>query len=129
MPRVYAEAYSLDVIGQVYYLLLTDVVKYSMMTSDFAPRPMYTSYQFMSSYLTNARFERAVTDYPGVSGSMLIQDNVRPFQIVWSTDGLTQTIGLPANFVRAFDKFGTPIEPISGTLAIGWSPIYIELTP
>lgn len=129
VPRVYAEAYSLNVLGQVYYLLLTDVVKYSLMTSDFAPRPMYTSYQFMSSYLTNARFERAVTDYPGVSGSMMVKDGVRPFQIVWATDSITQTISTPANFARAFDKFGAPLEPISGTLEVGWSPIYIELTP
>ena len=129
VPRAYAEGYSLNVIGQVYYLLLTDVVKYSMLASDFSPRPMYTAYKFMSSYLENARFERAVTEYPGLSGSMLIQEGVRPFQIVWSTDGLTQTISIPAKFVRAFDKYGAPLEPMSDTLAIGWSPIYIELTP
>lgn len=129
VPRVYAEAYSLNVIGQVYYPLLTDRVKYSMMTSDFSPRPMYTAYKFMGSYLVNARFERTVTEYSGVSGSMLIQDGVRPFQIVWSTNGVTQTISTPAKFVRAFDKYGTPIEPVAGALDIGWSPIYLELTP
>ncbi len=127
VPRVYAEGYSLNVIGQVYYLLLYDNVYYSMMKSDFVPRPMYTAYQFMTTFLENARYERPVTEYPGVSGAMLNQNGVRPFQIVWSTDGVTQTIATPANFVRAFDKFGTPIEPTSGMLEIGWSPIYIEL--
>ncbi len=129
VPRVYAEGYSLNVIGQVYFLLLADAAKYAMLTSNFSPRPMYTAYEFLSSYLEDARFERAVTEYPGVSGSMFLQDGTRPFQIVWSTDGLTQTIVTPANFVRAFDKFGASVEPISGTLGIGWSPIYLELTP
>jgi hypothetical protein len=127
VPRVYAEAYRLGVTGQVYYLLIADIVHYSLMTSDFAARPMYESYKVLSSYLQDSRYTGQVTEYPGVSGSLFNQNGTRPFQIVWSTDGTDQTIPTPPDFIRAADKFGQPIEPVNGQLTIGWSPIYLEL--
>jgi hypothetical protein len=126
VPRVYAEAYRLGVVGQVYYQLI-DNVYYSLMTSDFATRPMYDSYKILSNNLQNSRFVRAVTDYPGVSGSEFNQNSTRLFQIVWSTDGTDQVIPTPIGFVRAADKFGQPIEPVNNRLTIGWSPIYLEV--
>ncbi len=127
VPRVYAEAYRLGVVGQIYYLLAADVVNYALLKADLTPRPMYNSYKVLSDNLQSSRFERAVTDYPGVSGSEFNQNGTRRFQIVWSTDGTDQTIATPADFIRAADKFGQPIEPVNGQLTIGWSPIYIDL--
>ncbi len=127
VPRVYAEAYQLGAVGQVYYLLMTDVVHYALLKSNLTPRPMYESYKVLSNNLQSSRFERSVTDYPGVFGAEFNQNGTRLFQIVWSTDGTDQTIPIPANFIRATDKFGKPIEPVNGQLTIGWSPIYIDL--
>jgi hypothetical protein len=127
VPRVYAEAYRLGVVGQVYYLLVADSANYALLKSDLTPRPMYESYKVLSDNLHSARFERLVTDYPGVSGSEFNQNGTRLFQIVWSSDGTDRTISTPAGFIRATDKFGQLIEPVNGQLTIGWSPIYIDV--
>ena len=127
VPRVYAEAYQLGAVGQVYYLLMTDMVHYALLKSDFTPRPMYQSYEVLSDHLHSSRFEQTVTDYPGISGSEFNQNDTRRFQIVWSTDGTDQLFSTPADFIRATDKFGQPLEPADGRLTIGWSPIYLDL--
>ena len=127
VPRVYAEAYQLGVTGQVYYLLVADTVYYSLMTSDFTVRPMYESYKVLSTYLQDSRFEHAITDFPGVSGSEFSQNGTGRFQLLWSTNGTDQTILTPTGFIRAVDKFGQSVEPVNGQLTIGWSPIYLEM--
>ncbi len=127
IPRVFAEAYSLELRGTVYYPLVADQLYYALLPSDFTPRPPFQAYRFMSSQLVESRYEGPVTAYPGVSGHLFNQGGARLVQIVWSTDGTDRMITLPANFARAFDKFGSPIAPAAGQLTIGWSPVYIEL--
>jgi len=127
VPRMFAESYDLKLDGAVYYLLVADHAYYALMSSDLKPRPAYTSYLALSEQLSNSIYVGAITEYPGVSAYEFRQDDgIRHVQIAWSTDGTTQTIVLPANFVRAFDKYGNLLTPVTGTLDIGWSPIYLE---
>ena len=128
VPRVYAEAYRLGVTGQVYYLLIADIVHYSLMTSDFAARPMYESYEVVSNYLRNSRYEG--------SGHRISWRLWFSVQSKWHAaisdcvvDGLApiKRFRHPADFIRAADKFGQPIEPVNGQLTIGWSPLYLEM--
>jgi hypothetical protein len=127
IPRMIAESYDLKLDGAVYYLLVADHAYYALMSSDLKPRPVYTSYVAMSEQLINSTYIGAITEYPGVSAYEFQQNGIRHVQIAWSTDGTTQTIVLLANFVRAFDKYGTLLTPVTGTLDIGWSPIYLEV--
>lgn len=127
VPRMFAESYDLKLDGAVYYLLVADHAYYALMSSDLKPRPAYTSYVAMSEQLINSIYLGAITEYPGVSAYAFWQNGIRHVQLAWSTDGTTQTIVLPANFVRAFDKYGALLEPATGTLDVGWSPIYLEV--
>ncbi len=127
VPRVFSEGAGADLQGLTYFPLV-DNSTYALLTPDLTPQPMYQAYKFMSGELANYRYERAVTEYPGVSGFQFNQDNVRGVQVLWSTDGTDQTIGVPDNFQQAFDKFGNPIVPGNNNpLTVGWSPIYVEL--
>ena len=127
VPRAVAEAYGLNLRGTVYFPLVADQVYYSLLPSNFTPKPAFVAYKFLTSQLVNSRYEGPVTHYPGVSGHLFNQNGTRLVQIVWSTDGVDRTISVPGNFARAFDKFGNPIAPAAGRLTIGWSPLYIEL--
>ncbi|HLF24923.1 MAG TPA: hypothetical protein VJG32_01195 [Anaerolineae bacterium] len=127
VPRVFAEAYSLNLRGLMYYHLVSDNNYYALLLSNLEPRPMFLAYRFLSNQLMNSRYEGLVTAYPGVSGHLFNQDGIRFVQIVWSSDGTDRTIAVSGNFVRVFDKFGNPIAPVNNQLVIGWSPVYIEV--
>ncbi len=127
IPRAVAEAYGLNLVGTIYFPLVADRPNYALLLSDLTPRPMFYAYKFLASQLVNARYVGPVTQYAGVSGYLFNQNSIRPVQIVWSTDGTDQTITVPADFVRAFDKLGNLVAPTGEQLTIGWSPIYIEL--
>ena len=126
VPRAYAEAYGLDVLGGMYYAMIWEPMHAGLVFPDLAPRPAFWAHKFMGSQLVNSHYEGPVAGYPGVSGHLFDQGDIL-VQIVWSTDGTEQAISVPANFARAFDKFGNIVAPSSGQLTIGWSPLYIEL--
>jgi hypothetical protein len=82
----------------------------------------------MSNQLANARYKEPVTEYAGVSGYAFDKGTGRMVvQIIWSTDGTDQVVDVPAGFVGAYDKYGTALTSDAGQLAVGWSPIYVEL--
>jgi hypothetical protein len=129
VPRAYAEAYSLDLLGAVYYALISEFYYKGLLLPDFTPKPAYWAYKFMSSQLTQARYEGPVTTYPGVSGHAFSQAGQQQVQIVWSSDGFSKTVTLASNFAAAFDKLGFPLTPVAGQLVVDWSPIYISTQP
>lgn len=127
IPRVHAEAYDLGLIGATYYALISDFKFKGLLNEDKSVKQQYRAYDFMSSILSHVEHGGAVTDYPGVSGQLFKRSGIRRIQIVWSTTGAEQTITLPTDFVRAFDRYGNLLEPTDGTLKVDWAPIYLEL--
>jgi len=126
VPRVYAEAYGLNLRAALYYPLLADSAYYSLLPSDLTPKPSFHAYRFLSSWLLNTRYERPMTEYAGVTGYEFNQEGTRHVQIVWSTDGTDRIVPIPSSFIQAWDKLGNSIPTVDGQLVIGWSPIYIE---
>jgi hypothetical protein len=131
VPRAYAEAYGLDLLGGVYYTLISPdeyVNRYKgLLRPDFTPRPAYWAYEFLSRQLISTEYEGPVTDYAGVSGYAFDRGGGRQMQIVWSTDGTDQVIDVPVGFAGAYDKYGDALAPVAGQITVGWSPIYVEL--
>lgn len=127
IPRVYAEAYELGLIGATYYALISDFKHKGLLNNDKSIKPQYQAYEFMSSTLSHVEYGGAVTDYPGVSGQLFKRSGIRRIQVVWSTTGAEQTITLPADFVQAYDHYGNVLTPTDGTLKVSWAPIYVEL--
>ena len=127
VPRVYAEAYELDLLGGVYYALISEFKYKGLLLPDLAPRPAYWAYRFLSSQLADVLYIGPVQGYEGVLGSVFDKGGGRRIEILWSSDGTAQVLDLPAGFVSAYDKFGNDIAPVNGQLIVGWSPLYVEL--
>jgi hypothetical protein len=131
VPRVYAEAYALDLLGGVYYTLVSPDTYRSrykgLLRPDGSARPAYWAYKFMSRQLINSRFEGPVTEYAEVSGYAFEKAGGRKIQILWSTDGTDQVINSPTDFIGSYDKYGDPLVSDAGRLTVGWSPIYLQL--
>jgi hypothetical protein len=127
VPRVYAEAYELDLLGGVYYALISEFKYKGLLLPDFTPRPAYWAYRFMNSQLADAQYIGPVNGYEGVSGSAFDKGGGRRIEIIWSSDGTNQVLDSPAGFVGAYDKFGTEVALVNGQLSVGWSPLYVEL--
>ncbi|MDY7078900.1 MAG: hypothetical protein SXV54_18455 [Chloroflexota bacterium] len=127
VPRAYAEAYGLDLLGGVYYSLISEFKYKGLLLPDLTPRPAFWAYRFTSSQLIGARYEGPVVKYAGVTGHLFDRDGGRLVQILWATDGTDQVIDLPAGFVEAYDKYGEPLTPDGGQLTVGWSPVYVTL--
>ena len=129
IPRVYAETYHLDLLNGIYFALISEFKFKGLLLPDLTPKPAYHAFEFMSSQLTESRYERPVDNYQGVSGYLFEKPDLKEVAIIWSTDGLEQTITLPSNIVSAFDKSGTPLITVSDQLAVDWSPIYLVSQP
>jgi hypothetical protein len=131
VPRVYAEAYALDLLGGTYYTLVSPDTYRSrykgLLRPDGSARPAYWAYAFMSRQLVDSRYEGPATEYAGVSGHAFEKAGGRQVQILWSSDGNDQAIDLPAGLVGAYDKYGDPLAADGRQLTVGWSPIYVEL--
>lgn len=128
IPRLFAEVYGLDLVGGIYYALITEYHYKGLLLEDLSVKPQFYAYRFLGSQLRDTHHTGPVTDYAGVEGQAFAQPGIRRLQIVWSQSGYDQTIALPEGFRQAFDVFGNPVEPDAGRLTIGWSPIYIELS-
>jgi hypothetical protein len=127
VPRAYAEAYGLDLLGGMYYALILEFNYKGLLLPDFTPRPAYWAYQFLSSKLIDRQYVGPVNDYGGVTGYAFGGGRSRRVEVLWSTDGTDQEIDVPADLVSAYDKFGAEIAPVGGQLPVGWSPVYLEL--
>jgi len=127
VPRVYAEAYQLNLLGVNYYSLISEFKYKGLLLPDFTPRPAYWAYKFMSQKLVGAQPVGALTAYPGVSGYEFSYADGHYLWLIWSADGTDQTLTLPGDFLRAYDKYGAALTPSGGQLVVGWSPIYMEM--
>ena len=127
IPRVYAEAYDLNLTGLIYYALITEFKYKGLLLEDLTPKKQYFAYQFMGSQLDAVEHVGPVTQFAGVQGQEFKQTFVRRLWILWSQDGSDQTISLPAGFVAAFDKYGNALPVAGNQLTVGWSPVYVQL--
>jgi hypothetical protein len=131
VPRAFAEAYGLNLLGGVYYTLVSPDTYRSrykgLLRPDGSTRPVYGAFHFMSTQLINSRYEGPVTAYAGVSGHAFEKAAGQQVQILWSTDGQDQVMNLPTATVTAYDKYGTSISQEKEQVTVGWSPIYLEV--
>jgi hypothetical protein len=127
IPRIYAEAYNLGLLGATYYALISEFKYKGLLREDLTPKPQYHAYEFMAGQLHRVEHVGPVTDYAGVTGAEFKRSGIRSMQIIWSISGTDQTITLPSDFVDAFDYLGRRVTPADNQLVVGWAPIYIEL--
>lgn len=128
IPRVYAEAHQLGLLGGVYYALITEYKYKGLLLPDLTPKPQYAAFKFLASQLSWVEYVKPVEGYAGVSGAEFNQSRLRRMWIVWSADGTDQALTPPADFVQAYDKYGNVLGLTEdGKLIVGWSPVYVSL--
>ena len=126
IPRVYAEAYGLQLAGGVYYAMITEFMYKGLLLPDLTPKKQYAAYRFMGAQLSWSEYVGPVTDFAGVSGYEFNRSRLRRLMILWSTDGTEQRFAPPSDFVQAYDKYGNVLPLSEGEVVVGWSPIYVE---
>ena len=102
-----------------------------LLRSDLYKLLAFDTYQFASSKLTGITQFKEITQYEGVTGyefwgAACEGDTNCNVWILWSLDGNDHEISLPAVPYAIQDMFGNS-DPISQTLTVSLSPIYIDL--
>lgn len=91
---------------------LADWMSTSLITTDMTPLPAYTATHVAASILAGATYSQTLsqtTTGNAVQGYVFLRDG-KPIWVVWSTDGITQTMLLPSQPARVLDVFGQPVE-------------------
>jgi hypothetical protein len=127
VPRVYAEAYGLGLVGVTYYALITEFHYKGLLLPDFTPKPAYWAYKFLGSELGHATYTGSVNQYPGVTVHSFRKPDSHTLWILWSSNGEDVGVNVPSGFIAAYDRYGKAVAPANGHLTATWSPIYVEM--
>jgi hypothetical protein len=71
-----------------------------------ATLPAYDAYKFAAEKLAGAQYVGTVTSYPGVAGYEFDIGNNQHIWLIWSLDGQTYPIHLPATPFEIYDVIG-----------------------
>jgi hypothetical protein len=127
IPRVYAEAMTLNLITQVYYALINEGWYYTglLYPSTLIPKPAYRAFATASSHLGSARHQGDATRYGSqIGGYVFSRGSGRGYvDVIWSADGTTRRVSLPAG-ASAYDRYDNLLAS-SGSVQVGLSPVYI----
>jgi hypothetical protein len=121
--RLFTRSWGANLLGTIWYTMDTP----GWRNSGLIGRPAYVTYQFLSSKLRGSTLVRPLTQYTGVTGYEFWGDG-RYTWVLWATDNTSHSISLPANFLRAYDKYGNQITPTGNQITVNGAVI-LELTP
>jgi hypothetical protein len=128
---LYTRNIALDLQGTIWYTLEGPGWENGgLLNSDQSPKPAYIAYRFMTHKLRDATYVGKAPGAPTWRG-YTFSKNQSLIQVIWSADGTSHTISVPASqLIGAWDKLGNPIatsgDPVSLDVS---SPIYLEITP
>jgi hypothetical protein len=98
-----------------------------MLDENQDPKPAYRALDFLTEELAGAGYKSPVTQYASLRG-FEFRNSQNRIWVLWSPDGGSHTINLPAGFQRVLDKYGVDITPSTSSISVK-SPIYVELAP
>lgn len=125
VPRIYAEALALDIIGQAWFTIKEPVWRYTgLLNDDLTPKPVYDAYRVAASFLVDVKYIGPAAGYPGAEGYVFRRlDESAYIDVIWSADGNTCNVSLPTG-ASAYDKYDNLVAS-SGTIQVDYSPVYI----
>ena len=95
-----------------------------LLAPDLTPLPAYTAYAFARAEIRNAAFVRNITTYPNVAGYVFNRGG-HELWLLWSLDGSSHSLALPAVPSKAWDALGASVAPAS-SMTVDLKPIYLE---
>ena len=126
IAQAYAVAIAVGLRADLWYSVL-GWRNSGLLNADLSPRPAYTALQFSRSELGDATWVRDVTEYPGVKGYEF-QRSDRRIWVLWSLDGNTHSISLPALPLAAWDALGNSVSQ-AASMNVDLNPLYLEWNP
>jgi hypothetical protein len=101
-----------------------------LLNEEQQPRPAYRAFEAMTSLLEGATFVRAVSDVSGLAGYVLEKvEGGLEIWVLWSPDGAPVPFPVPPGLKEAHDLYGAPLGPGGDNLEIGFSPVYLVVSP
>ena len=91
------------------------------------PLPVFDSYRFSIQELDQAVFQRAIDDYPGLSGYEFERDGSKVW-LIWSLEDAGRTIRLLEAPDAVYDVFGAA-QSTDRDLSVSLAPVYVEWGP
>ena len=99
----------------------------AMLTQDGKPLPVLKAFQFSAQQLEGAEPVGKVTGLPQVRG-VEVQKEGKRIWLIWSADGQTYDVVLPAKPAAIYDVFGAA-QPVNQQITLSSAPQYIEWAP
>lgn len=131
VPRLYVRNMALGLEATIWYTLDGPGWRQAgLLNEEQQPRPAYRALEAMTSLLEGATFVRALSDFSGLTGYVLEEvEGGSEIWVLWSPDGAPVPIPIPPGLREAHDLYGAPLEPEDDTLEIGFSPVYLVVSP
>ena len=126
VAQVYAYTYAIpDIRGTFWYSL--EGWRSSGLLTGTTPRPAYYAADFAEDMLRMAKYIEEVTAYSDVYGFKFTSPQVKNLWIVWSLDGASHTIDLPAVPLKIWDSTGNTIAVNGTSIDLIIDPVYIQM--
>jgi hypothetical protein len=124
IPRAYAEALALGLLGQVHFDMKGTWYYSGLLNPDLTPKPAYTAYRVATSYLSEVEYVGPAASYPpGIEGYTFRQgDHSGYIDVIWSSNGALVPVTLPAG-VSAYTRYNADVLP---PIQVGIAPIYVK---
>jgi hypothetical protein len=124
--RMYLRTWANGLIGATWYTLNDASWRESeMLDSNRNVRPVYNSFKFVSTLLTNATLtgrlgEGSLEGYAFRSGSTT-------YQVYWTNNGSTRSVPAPSGIQAVYTSAGQRSTPSGNSVAVGYDPVIIEI--
>jgi hypothetical protein len=120
---LYTRNKALGITGTTWYLLESPGWRNSGLLQD--PDRAFVAYKFMTDKLNGNQFKNQLNLGAGIVGFEF--ENIHKLWVLFSLDGTTQSISVPAGFYAAQDLYGNPVIPANGKITFS-RPVYIEFS-
>lgn len=125
--RLYARAWSNNVMGTVWYTLNGPGWRAGGLLDDNQqPRAAYSAFRFLANLLKEAKYAGRLSSATLEGYAFRNNKTHRMYQIYWSNDSaMTFNLPRPAGTLAVYNQFGENITPTTDTITIGFDPIAI----
>lgn len=127
IPRAYAEALALDLLGQVHFDL-KGTWKYSgLLEPDLTCKPAYYAYKAAADFLSAVTYVGPATGYPpGIQGYTFRRwDRLADVDVIWSVSTASVPVTLSAG-ATVYTQYNEVVAP---PIWVGYAPVYVKRPP
>lgn len=126
VPQAYAISVAEGYRTNLWYTLL-GWRNSGLLNPDLTPKPGYEAFRFFQRQSQNAAAFTRLSLFQNLELYEMTHNN-RRIWLMWSRNGVIQTIQLPQNPSQIWDHLGNSLT-VAQSIDVGFAPIYVEFTP